>query len=496
MSYILVQKVQITEKEKLMLPNSNQMIHHIQEKMSQIISDLTGQTALELDAYDAEKLTLQAVLSLGQTCLTLFYETQAQQTIAPTATTPDDQELPYHSKKKRTQMTLFGHVTIERPYFYKKGVGGYYPLDSQLNLPSHSYSDAVQEIFSELAVEQDYRGSNQFLERWFNLSLSTRAVQDIIITNADDAAPFYEQLPPPPPELEASILVAQADGKGVPLILATDAAQTVRPKRGQARSRKKEAIVTALYTQSPRPRTVEDVVSSLFRHKDIKTSPQKEASPQNKIVQASLDGKENAMKRLQQTVKQRNHSHISYRIALCDGAPALQKQFLDKLPSFTLVLDFIHAYEYLWKAANILYDESDPQRTEWVETQTKTMLSGATTRLVTRLRELAPTIGMSQKSRLEGVANYFERNLPYMGYDVCLQQGLPIASGVIEGACRHVVKDRMELSGMRWSQHGAEQLLKLRCIHQNGHWDTFWQYHRQSRWQLSSIHRASLPLAV
>jgi hypothetical protein len=473
------------------------MIQHIQEKMLQTVTQLTGQSALTLDAYDAEKTTLQAMLSLGRLYLTLFYETRAKQTIAPTVTTPDGRELPYHSQKKRTQMTLFGSVIINRPYFYATGSGGYFPLDTAINMPTHCYSDAVQEIFSELAVEQDYRSGSQFLTRWFNLSLSSRPIQEFIITNADDAAPFYEQLPPPPSEQEANILVAQADGKGVPLILTTDAAQAVRPKRGQARSRKKEAIVTALYTQSPRPRTVDEVTNSLFKHAASSPKPsQKKAVPRYKIVQASLDGKEAAMQRLQKAVAQRNHPHITHRIALCDGAPALQKQFLDKLPTFTLVLDFIHAYEYLWKAANILYDETDPLRIEWVETQTKTMLTGATSQIVAHLRSLALDVSTTHQAKLVGIANYFERNLPYMNYDVCLRQGLPIASGVIEGACRHIVKDRMELSGMRWSQHGAEQLLKLRCVHQNGHWDTFWEYHRALRRRITSATHTVLDLPL
>ena len=166
------------------------------------------------------------------------------------------------------------------------------------------------------------------------------------------------------------------------------------------------------------------------------------------------------------------------------------------MPTFTLVLDFIHAYEYLWKAANILYDEADPLRIEWVEAQTKTMLAGTTSQVVALLRSLALDVSATHQAKLVGIANYFERNLPYMNYDVCLRQGLPIASGVIEGACRHIVKDRMELSGMRWSQHGAEQLLRLRCVHQNGHWDTFWEYHRALRRQLISATHTILDLPL
>ena len=124
------------------------------------------------------------------------------------------------------------------------------------------------------------------------------------------------------------------------------------------------------------------------------------------------------------------------------------------------------------------------------------MLAGATAQVVANLRKHAVGDNVTRQAKLEGIANYFERNQPYMHYDVCLREGLPIASGVIEGTCRHIVKDRMELSGMRWSQHGAEQLLKLRCVHQNGHWDAFWSYHRASRKQFVPAHSIrNLPLA-
>jgi hypothetical protein len=480
-----------------MTSNSTQIIHQIQEKMSQIITTMTGETTLDLDAYDAETQVLESLLSLGRSCLTLYFETRARQTMAPTARTPKGQELPYHSHKTRTQMTLFGAVVIKRPYFYKSREGGYYPLDEQVNLPEHSYSDALQEMFAELAVGQDYRSGTQFLTRWFNLSLSTRTVQQFVTTTASDATSFYEHLAPPPAAEEGEILVAQADGKGVPLILPTDAAQVVRPGRGQARSRKKEAIVTAVYTQTPRPRTAEGVVASLFKHPvQHPPSTPNATTPVHKVIQASLDGKEAALQRLQNTVAQRDQPQITHRIALCDGAHALQKQFADKFPTFTLVLDFIHAYEYLWKAANILFAEADPRRVTWVEKQTRMMLSGATPDLIILLREQALETSGVQQEKLEGIANYFERNLPYMQYDSCLRHGLPIASGVIEGACRHIVKDRMELSGMRWSQHGAEQLLKLRCVHQNGHWDSFWEYHRSLRKQSACVRSLSdLPLA-
>ena len=63
-----------------------------------------------------------------------------------------------------------------------------------------------------------------------------------------------------------------------------------------------------------------------------------------------------------------------------------------------------------------------------------------------------------------------------MKYDEYLAKGYPVGSGVIEGACRSFVKDRMELAGMRWSEAGAEAMLELRSIKVNNKWDDFWKY--------------------
>ncbi len=155
-------------------------------------------------------------------------------------------------------------------------------------------------------------------------------------------------------------------------------------------------------------------------------------------------------------------AHIQERVALCDGCEALQLRLGLHLKGFTILLDFIHASEYLWKVANALLGETNPQRIAWMAEKTLLMLSGKT-------------------DQLKVTAHYFERNLSYMDYPTCLSKGWPIASGVIEGACRHFVKDRCELSGMRWTQTGAESLLRLWAIAENGDWDDYHTYRKAQR---------------
>src|SRR2546429_5828722 len=66
-----------------------------------------------------------------------------------------------------------------------------------------------------------------------------------------------------------------------------------------------------------------------------------------------------------------------------------------------------------------------------------------------------------------------------MHYDQYLARGLPIASGSVEGACKNLIKDRMERSGMRWTEAMAEAIVKLRAIYLSGDFDQYWPFHIQ-----------------
>ncbi|MGB8645829.1 MAG: hypothetical protein WCF84_11375, partial [Anaerolineae bacterium] len=176
---------------------------------------------------------------------------------------------------------------------------------------------------------------------------------------------------------------------------------------------------------------------------------------------------------------------IRHQVALCDGCEALQSRLAGQFRDFSLVLDFIHASEYLWDVANSLWGETAPERLDWMSRQTLQLLSGGTPQVIADFRQLAHArkTTATQRAQLHKTANYFERNLPYMDYPTYLSNGWPIASGVIEGACRHFVKDRCELSGMRWTQTGAENLLRLRAAAENEDWDAYHAYRKQQRHQ-------------
>lgn len=465
--------------------NSQEIVQDIRVQFEHMLDFVTGEQARTATADHIERGLFKLLLSLGAKLLQLFFVMRSQACSRQAIQTETGQALSYHRDTPREYFSIFGKVSFERPYFYKRGIGGQTPLDAELSLGEDCYSDLLREVSEYLGVYSVYGKTSDILNRVLELNLSTRALQQNIAADAADVEAYYAQKPPPSPTDEAETLVIQADGKGVPMILDEPTEPTVRLGKGKKHGHKKEAVVTTVYTIQSAPRTPEEVVASFFKQLQDPQQPTSppHPEPRNKHIWATLDGKETALSRLAGQVTQRQGPHIQHKVALCDGCEALQSRIVTQFSDFSLVLDFIHASEYLWDVANRLLGETHPERLDWMAHQTLRLLSGQTQQVIADFRHLAKesTTTTTQREQLVKTANYFERNLPYMDYPTYLSNGWPIASGVIEGACRHFVKDRCELSGMRWNQTGAENLLRLRAVAENDDWDAYHTYRKQQR---------------
>lgn len=461
--------------------NSTPMIQELRADFEKVLSMVTSPEAATATLDQMERSVLRQILRLGLKVLKLFVQTRvAAESHAPLR--QGRKRWLYHSQKERDYFSFFGKLTFGRAYFYSRRHGGRAPLDEALSLPERCYSDLLLESAELLAVEGSYAKGVQVLGRLLDLDLSEAAVEMAAAEQAPTVEAFYAQQAPPPRAEEGVVLVAQADGKGVPMIRPADEA-TPRPARrgkGAKKSRKKEAIATALYTIDRYPRTGQDVADALFHRK---TEPKARPTPCGKRVFASLDGKAAALERLAGWIHQRDGKHIRDRVALTDGSPALQAQTQSHLPGFALVLDLMHANNHLWKAETALYGETNPQRDTWVETQVRDLLASRGQTVIARLdqhRAGLASHGAAGRA-LRQVRNYLEQNLPYMDYATYLRRGWPVGTGVVEGTCRHLVKDRMELSGMRWTVSGAEAILALRAVNENGDWEAFHTFRRTER---------------
>ncbi|MGH8472668.1 MAG: ISKra4 family transposase [Gammaproteobacteria bacterium] len=145
-----------------------------------------------------------------------------------------------------------------------------------------------------------------------------------------------------------------------------------------------------------------------------------------------------------------------------------------------LILDFIHVLEYLWTAAFCFYAKGSEDAEAWVLERALQILRGKASDVAAGMRRSATLRGLRRPTR-EGVdacADYLLKYRHMLRYDEYLAQGLPIATGVIEGACRYLIKDRMDITGARWGLETAEAILKLRSLRSSGDFDVYWEYHK------------------
>ena len=458
----------------------------IQKDMAEMVEQVSGAAVKQATADQVERSLLKFLLQLGAKLLTLFFVVRSQACERSSYSGQDGQTYGYQGERKRNYGSIFGVVPLVRPYFYKAEVGGIAPLDAALSLGEASQSDLVREVSELLSVSHVYHESSETLAHLFGLSLSTRSIAAHMGEDASDVEAYYQQKIAPEAQSEAALLVIQADGKGVPMIQPPPAETKVRLSKGEKRGRKQEAIVTTVYTIAPAVRTPQAVVDSLFAtNPSAAPASSQRSTPQHKHLWATLDGKDTALERLTSHVQARQGDHIQQRLALCDGCEALQTRLAHYFPDFTRILDFFHANEYLWDTATALFGETNPERLSWMQTHTLQLLASHTETLIAELRQrtLDSVTTPAQRRQLEKTANYFTRNLPFMDYAAYLDKGWPIASGVIEGACRHFVKDRCELSGMSWSQPGVEALLRLRAVAENHDWHDYHAFRKRQRHQ-------------
>lgn len=472
--------------------NTTSIVPQLRQDFEALIAYVSGAEGAKQDVYQVELHLFRQLLALGAALLKLFFRTRAAQR-PETPTTPEGSAMRYHSRRSIRYISIFGELWLARHYFTASGQAGAAPLDAELSLPDTAYSDLLREWGAYGDTEQAYRENQLLLKRILGLKLSLATLEQQALRSAQDVQAFYAQAPQAAdPTSEGSILVVQADGKGVPMIKAATE-QPPRLGKGQKRGTKKEAVVTCLYTVAPYVRTAEQVVAALLHEGDPKASRLR-PKPVGKEQHATLAGKAVACDDLAQRAAQRDGLHIQHRVALSDGAEALQEQLQAHFADFRLILDIMHATEYLWDAANALLGESDPKRSDWLRPKLLLLLEGKTVEVIGSLQADASSASESQRKAVERTIGYYRRNQPFMRYDHYLAQGWPIGTGVVEGACGHLVKDRMEKAGMRWTREGAQAILDLRAVRLNGDWDAYWQFHRQQQHQrLYATPPASLP---
>jgi len=468
-------------------PAAAPIIAQLRQEFEGMLAYVTGPETRASTAEAVERALFRRLLALGAGLLRLFFLARAAARPAGPVRGPDGTPLRAHDRRPRDYYSVFGKLTFRRHAFTAPGQPVVCPLDADLGLPARCYSPLLREWAGYGAADASYREARATLARILGLELSVQALEACAAEDAADVAAFYARPPAPArPAPLGTILVAQADGKGVPMRRARGAAPAPRRGKGQPPGTKREAIVTGVYTIAPHRRAAGDVLAALLRERGGDDPPAPaHPRPLAKEVRAALDGKEAALARLAARAAQHDGDHIRHRVALTDGAEPLQRAMLAHLPGHTLVLHITPAAEHLWQAANALLGERPPARTAWVRARLAQFLAGEAAAVAAALAAAAlePALAAAPRQVVARAAAYYRRNLPYMRYDEYLARGWPIGTGVVEGACGPLVRDRMEQAGMRWTPDGAQAVLDLRAVRLNGHWDDYWPFHQHLQQQ-------------
>lgn len=392
------------------------------------------------------------------------------------------QEIAYLHKRLRSRglITLFGPVSITRMEYSAPGQKNLYPLDAVLGLPARSYSYEIQRRLVKAAVKGPFDEATEEVAEATGANIPKRTAQQIVVDASVDFASFYTQRTVPLGRQSGPLLVASVDGKGVPMVKPQTGARKVRLGRGEKRNKKRMSTVGTVFTQKPNIRTPEAVVESLFAESPSPHQPKRYHRPEQKRVWASLlSGKDAFIAQVQAEMQRRDPAHKKCWLVVTDGERALQLKVTATFKRIELILDLLHVLEKLWTVSYLFHPEGSPEAREFVRERILRILRGKVGQVVKGLRQMAT------KRRLKGqrqqtilsVAAYYYRNRSRMRYDVYLRNGYPIASGSVEGACKNLVKDRMERSGMRWTLTMAEAMLQLRAVYLSDHFEEYWSYH-------------------
>ena len=459
--------------------------------MAESLASFVQQAVVDgMAAHEVEREVWQRVLAMGRQATGHFFQMQGDGDVGQTIEMPDGRELRrLDESHRRTYHSIFGPFMLSR-YVYGTREGqriDLVPFDARLELPESEYSYVLQDWAGTLSVEHAFGRTAQTLERMLGLSVTVDSLERTSRKMAESVAGFRDSLKKPPVKEEGEILVATADGKGIPMRRPADQRPVgARRKKGEKANKKQMATLGCVYTVDPKFRTAEDVVEALFREHSASRS--EESVAQHKRVWSSLTYDEGDLHIDAETevftwmahevvLRRRDDQPMA---CLMDGQRSLWASSETHLPAdMVQILDLLHVTSYLWDAAYLFHTEGSAEATAFVRNRTLRILHGEVGYVIGGLRQMATkrSLSKSKQKKLTQICNYFNRNRGRMRYDEYLAAGFPIASGVIEGACRHVVKDRMERAGMRWTIDGAQAMLDLRSTSINDQWSDF-QTHR------------------
>lgn len=409
---------------------------------------------------------------------------------------------------ERPLATVVGTVIVGRLAYRRRGRTNLYPADAALNLPDELHSHGLRALCAIESARGSFEQAADAVRRATGVSIGKRQVEELTQRAAVDFEAFYEEASRAATD-SGDVLVLSVDGKGI--VMRPDALRPATAKaagkatsklktrlsKGEKRNRKRIAEVGAVYDATPVPRATSDIIGPTDDADKLDGPKAK-----NKWLTASVaDDASQVISAVFDEACRRDPTHARTWVALVDGAnhqiDCIEAEAARREIEVHIVVDCVHVLEYLWSAAWSFFAEGDPAAEEWVAEKATAVLEGKASTVAAAIRRKATCLGLDARSRANAdtCADYLLAKQNYLDYPRALAEGWPIATGVIEGAVRHLVKDRMDVTGARWGLQGAEAVLKLRALRSNGDFESYFKFHvDRERQRVHETRYASRPL--
>jgi hypothetical protein len=467
------------------------------EQFEKLTGELRSESARTLEHGDVESLIAREGNELLRRLMQGYLDQRAEaEEPLEKAVGADGQERRYGRARSRDLMTVFGEVAVRRLGYSGAGLDSVFPLDEALNLPPDQYSQGLRRKVGLEVAKGSFDEAVTAIQEGTGAKVPKRQTEQLSRAVSVDFDEFYASQPM---GAGTGLLVMSVDGKGVvmrhqDLREATRKAaekskrkRKTRLSRGEKRNRKRMATVASVYEVDPYPRTAEQIMG-LDEQETIRSKVR------NKRVWASLrQSPAEVIEALFAEAERRDPQHERTWLVLVDGQETQLGEVeaaMARHRADTVVLqDFVHALEYLWKAAYCFHADGTEEAEAWVQAHALALLQGKVSEVAAGMRRSVTRKGLSQEARapVDKCADYLLKNKSRFDYATALAKGWPIATGIIEGACRHLVKDRMDLTGARWSLDGAEAVLRLRALRASGDFEDYIAFHRRQERQRNYV---------
>jgi hypothetical protein len=444
-----------------------------------------------------ETALLGLLRSLGGLLIQLFLQTSHQR-LDTTTWTRDRGYRVADPSAARTLKTSCGSVAYVRAFLVPRRGGGpgVHPLDVALGLTRDAYSPLVIGWFCRLATRVSFHLASRLGGMFLGAAPPVSAIEEWVLGLARPAYLYMSE--GPLPEGDGDVLVIEIDGKAAPTATEEELRRRRRPrscsKRGcrcqrhrgrakrQRRGRKKRRT-KGDKSKNGRSATLV-VMYTLKRGEDGRLH-----GPVNKKVFGTFGTRESALDWARAQATRRGFPPEAKKTVqiVIDGEICLEQRLRRLFPEAILTLDVRHAQEKLWGVGRLFHPEGSEELSKWVEELEDLLYKGHVRTLLRKLEEALRGVSRqgpgtkAKRGALRKVIQYLEARVKLMDYGRLRKEDLVIASGVVEGAARYVVGERLDNSGMRWIEDRAEAVLLLRCIEVNGDWEDFMRWSQRQR---------------